>query len=115
MMLPSRVKIPADLTDVLKQLKGRTGITPNILCRIALVLSLREGRRDTHQPKDLDGLEFNLSTLFGEHLGLYECLIRQVYGELEVPRTEQLLAQHISDGLMRIRAARSVSDLAEMR
>jgi DNA sulfur modification protein DndE len=114
-MLPSRLKIPADLTDVLKQLKGRTGVSPNILCRMALMLSLREGRRDTHQQKDLNGLELHSSTLFGDHLGLYECSLRQVYGEIPVAQIEQVLAQHISDGLMRIRAARSVSDLADIK
>lgn len=113
-MFPNRIRVPGSLTEALKQLKGKTGVTPNILCRIALIVSLRDGRKGTYNDQELDGLEFNASTLFGEHAEFYECIFRQVYGKLEPERVEQLIAQHIVDGLTFVRATRSITELADV-
>jgi len=62
-MLPNRVYISKRATDLLKQIKGKTGVTPNILCRMALTLSLEESHIANPDNTDLNGSEFNLPTL----------------------------------------------------
>src|SRR5437868_1986794 len=75
-MLPNRLRVSKQATDSLKQLKSRTGLTPNLLCRMAMTLSLEEGVAGGQRKTDLDGSEFNLPTLLGDHALAYECLIR---------------------------------------
>lgn len=113
-MFPNRLRLPRDLTEVLKQLKGRTGVTPNILCRIGLVMSLKDGPKPDAAPLDVQGLEFNSYTLFGQHALLYYSFMRQLYGTLEDGRLEELVAFHIYDGIKRLRTARSLADLIDV-
>jgi DNA sulfur modification protein DndE len=82
-VLPNRFRISRRATETLKQIKGRTGLTPNILCRIALVLSLQDGAKGGKTDVDLDGSEFNTPTLFGDYRLVYESVIRQVHGPLK--------------------------------
>lgn len=110
-MLPNRVRISKMATDSLKVLKSRTAVTPNILCRIALALSLRDGYKVKPSGKGLDGTEFNLSTLLGDHTVVYECLLRQAHGELNEREASQVLAAHIDDGLEKLKRIRSVAGL----
>ena len=42
-MLPNRIKLSKNATDKLRYLKSKTGLTPNILSRIAIMLTIREG------------------------------------------------------------------------
>jgi len=65
-----RLKLSEDMTKKLRTFKGRTGITPNIACRLALGLSLNDKNilsLDLHFNTDDLGLEINRYTLFGEH------------------------------------------------
>ena len=114
-MFPNRIRISKSASDQLKLIKQRTGLTPNILCRLAIMLSIRRASLSKTNTAKLDGLEFNLSTLFGEHTALYECLLRQVYGDLSHKDAEMLLAAHTDDGVMVLKAARSLSDLISLR
>jgi DNA sulfur modification protein DndE len=66
-------------SDTLKQLHATTNITPNILARIAVALSLRqphlltaEGNNETS-----GGLEINRNTLTGEYDYIFKALIAQ--------------------------------------
>ncbi|SOE35323.1 DNA sulfur modification protein DndE [Delftia acidovorans] len=112
-MLPKRMHISQAATDKLKVLKGRTGLTPNIICRIALVCSLREGARGGKRKVDQNGSEFIGSTLFGEHSNVFEALIVQVHGPLDVKAMSQVIACHIDDGLIGLMKAKTVVDLVE--
>jgi DNA sulfur modification protein DndE len=42
-MIPNRIKLSKKATDKLRFLKTKTGLTPNILSRIAVMLAIREG------------------------------------------------------------------------
>lgn len=114
-MFPNRIRISKGASDQLKLIKQRTGMTPNILCRMAIMLSLRRNCLRKNNSAKLDGLEFNLSTLFGDHVVLYECLFRQAYGELNHKEAEALLAAHVDDGVMVLKAARSLTELTLLR
>lgn len=74
----SKIRISADATSKLRSLRQRTGLTPNLLCRVALMLSLEEGPIGSQPAPDEDGTEFNAYTLTGEYDGLFIALLRFV-------------------------------------
>ncbi|MDP2450751.1 MAG: DNA sulfur modification protein DndE [Polaromonas sp.] len=110
-MLPKRLHISQSASDKLRILKGRTGLTPNIVCRIAFVLSLNEGPKGGRRKVDQSGSEFNSATLFGEHTTMFESLFKQVHGVIDSKLVAQMIASHIDDGLARLTKAKSLSEL----
>ncbi|WP_368622614.1 DNA sulfur modification protein DndE [Paraburkholderia sp. BR13444] len=110
-MLPKRIRISKSAADTLKLLKARTGVTPNIVCRMALLISLEGGKDGGLKVTDATGSEFNSPTLFGEYGLLFECLVRQVHGDLDSKTAAAVLASHIDDGLEVLRKSRSLLDL----
>ena len=62
----NRIRVSRQATARLSMLKGRTGLTPNILCRIGLCLSLSDPSIPDPQSYDESGQEFNRYTLTGE-------------------------------------------------
>lgn len=112
-MRPNRFRVTKGAADALKLLKTRTGVTPNILCRIALALSLERGKPTGRKPGELDGTEFNTPTLFGEHIQVYESLITQIHGELDAKQYTMAVAWHIERGLDQLKKCRTLLDLAQ--
>lgn len=84
----SKLKISLDATSKLRSLRQRTGLTPNLLCRIAIMTSLEQGPLGGAQVPDDDGSEFNAYTLTGEYGALFAALLRWVE---EGPKPETLL------------------------
>jgi DNA sulfur modification protein DndE len=78
-MLPNRIKISKKATDKLRFLKMKTGLTPNILSRIAIMLAIKEGSDLSNAGvSNLEGgQELNDTTLFGEYIYVYDILINQ--------------------------------------
>ena len=78
-MLPNRIKLSKKATDKLRYLKAQTGLTPNILSRIAIMLAVREGSDLSNAGVgEIDGgQELNDTTLFGEYIYLYDIIINQ--------------------------------------
>lgn len=72
----NRLRLSSDLTYRLRNLKGRTGLTPNLLCRIGFCLSLKEPRVPDPERYDEEGQELNRTTLVGEWDELFEALLR---------------------------------------
>jgi len=110
-MLPNRVHISKRASELLKQIKSKTGVTPNILCRMALSLSLEESHNANPDMTDLNGSEFNLPTLLGDASALYEALIRQFHGELNSKEAQLILAAHIDNGVDKLKRAKCAADL----
>lgn len=110
-MLPNRIHISKRSSDQLKLIKSRTGVTPNILCRMALTLSLEEKHNANVEITDIAGLEFNLATLLGDAAPVYEAMIKQTYGDLKPKQAELILAAHIDHGVDKLKRAKSVLDL----
>lgn len=110
-MLPNRLRISKRAGEQFKQLKTRTGITPNILCRLAFTLSIEEGYKPNIESLELDGLEFNLPTLLGEHAALYLAMFRQVHGELNSKQAELMFAAHVDNGADKLKRSKNVLDL----
>src|SRR4051794_6677134 len=73
-----RVRFCKEADNWLRVLRSRTGVTPNILCRIGFTLSLDEPGlpRPESYPEDSDR-EINRYTLLGEYDTPYVALLRQ--------------------------------------
>lgn len=74
----SKLKVSSDAGSRLRSLRQRTGLTPNLLCRAALMLSLEEGAIGLGKIPDENGMEFNAYTLTGEYNALFTALVRWV-------------------------------------
>jgi len=74
----SKLRISSDATSKLRSLRQRTGLTPNLLCRIALMTSLEEGPLGGAHSPDEEGSEFNAYTLTGEYGALFAALLHWV-------------------------------------
>ena len=110
--------LSADNTQKVRTLKGRTGLTPNILCRFALALSLRDPGVPDPTAFPNDGMEFNRHTLFGPHEVILLALLRQrcvqdgLDPDLDLPKQ---LHAHINRGVgILYPRLRSISDLGKM-
>ena len=64
-MLPNRIRISKKATDTLSMVKGRTGLTPNVLCRLAITHALEADSLKKRVESKQDGQEFNTNTLLG--------------------------------------------------
>src|SRR5690554_2823356 len=72
-----RLKISQKTMEILKDLQSRTNLTPNILARLAIGLSLKDETPLPADTNDTMGLEFNRHTLTGELEILYKALMKQ--------------------------------------
>ncbi|MEJ0076828.1 MAG: DNA sulfur modification protein DndE [Alphaproteobacteria bacterium] len=117
----SKLKISGDATSKLRSLRQRTGLTPNLLCRIAIMLSLEEGSLATSPVPDEDGSEFNAYTLTGEYGALISALLRWVEegpspdGPLDDQELLARLRSHIHRGVGTLSVrAKSPLDLLQL-
>lgn len=116
----SKLRISADATSKLRSLRQRTGLTPNLLCRIAAMLSMEEGPVGPVRAPDEEGQEFNAYTLTGEYEALFFALLRYVEepASEEPLSNEELLARfrahlHRGVGTLSVRA-KSPLDIARL-
>lgn len=114
-MIPPRIKISEAATTRLRYIKSKTGITPNITCRIALALSVREMRKVYRQNGDSSGQEFNAPTLFGDHQRAYELVLEKYIAETRDDREiSEIICSHIDNGLHKMGHVKSLTDLASV-
>ena len=117
----SKLRISADATSKLRSLRQRTGVTPNLLCRMAIMTSLEEGPLGGAAIPDQDGSEFNAYTLTGEYGALIAALLRFVEEgqDPDVPLDNQVLLDrmrghiHRGVGTLSVRA-KSPADILRL-
>jgi DNA sulfur modification protein DndE len=114
----NRIYIGEDVDLRLRQLKGRTGLTPNLLCRIGFCLSLAElGIPDSHLYAEGQVREFNRYTLTGQWDVFFFALLRErlVQDGLDPEADlEMQFKAHISRGIFMLhQRVRSLIDLAD--
>jgi len=73
----NKVRVSHDVTIRLRQLKGRTGLTPNILSRLGFCLSLNDPSLPEPDKYEEDGQEFNRYTLTGEWDPFFVALLKE--------------------------------------
>lgn len=115
----SKLKISIEATSRLRSIRQKTGVTPNLLCRAAIMLSLEEGPVTSGAPDD-KGQEFNAYTLTGEHTGMIGALLRFVEQEDGGPELSEnelfdRLRAHIHRGVGTLAVrAKSPADLGRL-
>ena len=78
----SRLYVSEDIDNKLRVLKMRTGLTPNLICRMGFCLSLSEpGIPDVQLYSDTQAREFNRYTLTGQYDLLFFSLLRERLSE----------------------------------
>ena len=113
----NRLRVCEEVSNRLSFLKGRTGLTPNILCRIGFCLSLNDPSipRPEDYPPDSDR-EIDRHTLTGPWDRLFVALIKERCLEDGLPLSnDELAAQfraHVNRGVLLLyKRTRSINDL----
>lgn len=75
-----RLKTSKSTADQLKQLQISTNLTPNVLARLAVGLSIGSAPLDVEQLPDTNGTEFNRNTLTGDYDFAFKAMIAQDLG-----------------------------------
>ena len=113
-----RIKLSQESTKKLQLFKSRTGLTPNIACRLALGISLAENSMPSLELFTEDsGQEINRYTLFGEHELILTSLFQQWCHEKDIPTTERsdYFLAHINRGVeLLVNRARGLENLAQL-
>lgn len=114
----NRLRVCEEVSNRLSILKGRTGVTPNILCRIGFCLSLNDPSIPNlnDYPPDSDR-EIDRHTLTGPWDRLFVALIKERGQQDSLPLTDEVLADqfraHVNRGVLLLyKQVRSINDLA---
>ena len=114
----TRIKLSKESTKRLSLLKGKTGLTPNILSRIAFCLSLNEYGLPNTALYDEDGKEFNRYTLTGEWDILFISLLKEQLIKDGINTSTDLLPYfkaHLNRGVSTLyNRVRSLADLYDL-
>lgn len=114
-----RVRFSTEADSRLRMLKARTGLTPNIICRLGLCLSLDEPglpRSDSSEPSQR---EINRYTLLGEYDLLFVTLlsVRHTEAANDPEELSRLFVEHLHRGITllanRLKAPASIAELAQ--
>jgi DNA sulfur modification protein DndE len=114
----NRVIVCSEVSERLRTLKMRTGLTPNILCRFGFCLSLREPDAPDPGSYDSGGAEFNRFTLTGEFDKLFFALFRERCAADGIKGEESAREQfraHLNRGvLLLFQSCRNLIDLERL-
>ncbi len=118
-MTLSRIYVGEEVDLRLRNLKARTGLTPNLLCRLGFCLSLAEpGIPDPQLYMDGQVREFNRYTLTGQWDSFFFALLRErlVQDGLDVEKDlEAQFKSHLSRGVQLLyQRLKSLPDLGDM-
>lgn len=112
-----RIRFSKEADIWLRHLKARTGVTPNLLCRIAICMSLAEPGDPTTGNFDEDSeREINRSTLLGDFDQTLSALVKQRYfedaGTLPRDDFDNYFRAHVHRGVLLLASrAKSLADL----
>lgn len=99
----SRLRVCQEVDQRLVSLKARTGLTPNLLCRIGFCLSLNDPSvpNPSAYPPDSDR-ELNRYTLTGEWDAYFVALLRErcAYDNLADTDLEDQFRAHVNRGVL---------------
>lgn len=110
-----RIPFTTEADNRLRLLKSRTGITPNILCRLGFCLSLEEVGVPELLPEDYkQGREINRYTLLGKDDLIYVSLllVRLQQDQISLTDVNGMFLAHIHRGIELLAARmKLISDL----
>jgi DNA sulfur modification protein DndE len=113
-----RIKLSQESTKKLQLFKSRTGLTPNIACRLALGISIAENNMPSLELfTEESGQEINRYTLFGEHELVLTSLFLQWCHEkhINVVEREEFFLAHINRGVeLLVNRVRGLENLVQL-
>ncbi|MCD4666141.1 MAG: DNA sulfur modification protein DndE [Bacteroidales bacterium] len=115
----SRIRFSKEASDALNKMKGRTGLTPNILCRLGFCLSLNDAsipNPDSYRsPGDR---EIDRKVLMGNEEDLYIALVKTRCVEAGIIEDEQIFEYfkaHMNRGILLLsKRVGNIKDLARL-
>lgn len=116
-----RVRFSTEADNRLRMLKARTGLTPNIVCRLGLSISLDEPGEPRSDSSGPSQREINRYTLLGEYDQLFVALLKVRHPEVDVDSDEfeRLFVEHLHRGIAllanRLKAPVSIAELVPSR
>ncbi|NOE18080.1 DNA sulfur modification protein DndE [Ruegeria atlantica] len=116
----NKFRISSTATGQVRIISQRAGLTPNLVCRMAMLSSFEAGPISGISEDARDGLEFNAYTLFGDFQPLFIDLLKYVeFGpeEVEIDDSDLLdrLRLHIDRGVRQLSVRlKSPADTAEL-
>jgi DNA sulfur modification protein DndE len=113
----TKIRLTKDASNRLRFLAGRTGLTPNLLCRMGFCLSLEEPKVPNPSEFAEEEREFNRYTLLGEYDSVYIALLRQrlYHDNIDMEELEDHFRAHLNRGIALLQQrVRSVADLANL-
>lgn len=117
-MIRPRIYIGEQAASKLRGLQQRVQVTPNLLCRVGLSISLDDvSPVDVSLYADGNAREFQMSTLLGQYQELFLALLRERMAEdvlLATADPNEYLRAHISRGVIQLsNQVRSIEDLVQ--
>lgn len=116
-MLPNRMQLTRQTEEQLKRVKIYTGLTPNVLARLAFFRSIENGYRYSsgNYNKKLDGtMVLDKITWLGDTLKVTELMLQMLYPDLDPKDQIKAWAAHVEDGASAIRVSKSLNQLANL-
>lgn len=115
----NRITVGKETDQRLRNLKARTGLTPNLLCRLGFCLSLSEsGVPDAQLYADGNAREFNRYTLTGQWDAFFFSLLRERLDQDGLDSETDLEPQfkaHLNRGVALLnQRLKNISDLASI-
>jgi DNA sulfur modification protein DndE len=113
----TKVKLSTEASNRLRFLAGKTGITPNLLCRVGFCLSLAEPAVPNPAEYPEEDREFNRYTLLGEYDPLFVALLRQrcSVDEIEPTHLPDYFRAHLNRGIVLLQQrVRNLADFANL-
>lgn len=116
----NRLRVGKEVSDRLKHLRARTGLTPNILCRLGFCLSLNDPTVPNPDdfPQDSER-EIDRHTLTGSWDMFFVALLKERVHRDGLELTDEVLAQqfhaHVNRGVLLLyKRVRNVGDLIHL-
>lgn len=112
-MLPNRIYLTKVVEEQLKQLKIKTGVTPNVSARIAFFRSIESDYRYlAKESYKLDGsLVMDKYTWLGKTQLITELLLKHKYPNLEGKELQLAWASHVENGISTLRGHKTLVSL----
>ena len=113
----TKIRLTKDSSNRLRFMAGKTGLTPNLLCRLAFCLSLAEARVPNPDDYPEEEREFNRYTLLGEYDALFVALLKQRCTEdaVDMDILPDYFRAHLNRGVGLLQQrVRNLGDLANL-
>lgn len=113
MIIPNRIRLSKAVSTKFQTIKNRTGVTPNILSRIALMKALEsEATVNNAGVEDSDGQEISRDVMFGEYVHAYNLLLTQYINDTKCnQKPTEIISALIEIGAHKMGHTKSLSDL----